>query len=88
MITKEDVALLIGLEPEEKFSAIEQLARRRLIIARRSAGQNDCPEYDDFDYMVAVLAAAQEFDIEELASYGMPWRTASDCQRNLSDVQG
>jgi hypothetical protein len=80
MITQDDVTALAGLGPEETFSAIERLARRRLSEARRSADQNEIPEYDDFDYMVSVLAAAEEFGIEELASYEMPRRSSSDCQ--------
>ena len=43
-------------------------------------GPNEYPEYDDFDYMVAVLAAAQEFEIEELASTELPGRGGSEWQ--------
>lgn len=78
MINSDDVAGLAGLGPEQKFCMIEQLARKRLADARRAARQNDWPEFDDFDYMVDVLAAAQEFGITELAEYEMPWRNADD----------
>jgi hypothetical protein len=67
-----------GLGPEQKFCMIEPLARRRLVDARCSAGQNDIPEHDGFVYMLGVLAAVQEFGIEELASYEMSWRNAEN----------
>ena len=73
MITQEDVASLTGLGREQKFCTIEQLARRRLLDAFRAAGQNDCPEYSEYDYAVSVSAAAAEFGIDELSDFELPW---------------
>jgi hypothetical protein len=52
---------------------IEQLARKRLADARRAAGQNDWPEYSEYDYAVSVSAAANEFGIDDLADFELPW---------------
>lgn len=73
MITQEDVAALVGLQREQKFCMIEQVARKRLADARRAAGQNDWPEYSEYDYAVSVSAAATEFGIAELEDFKLPW---------------
>ena len=79
MIDEEDVAGLIGLEPEQKFCIIEGIARRKLAESRLASGPNDYAEYDDFEYMVTVLAAAQEFGIDDLSGYEIPWRSEDGC---------
>lgn len=73
MITQDDVAALVGLQPEQKFCMIEQLARKRLADARRAAGHDDWPEHSEYDYAVSVSAAASEFGIAELADFELPW---------------
>lgn len=87
MITPEDVESLVGLNPEQKFYMIERLASRRLAAARAAAGQNDYPEYDDFDYMVTVLAAAQECGIDELSGEAIPSRSWENCTARCQDFR-
>ncbi|MEQ1716761.1 MAG: hypothetical protein ABL907_12375 [Hyphomicrobium sp.] len=66
---------------------IERLASRRLAAARAAAGQNDYPEYDDFDYMVTVLAAAQECGIDELSDEAIPSRSWENCTARCQDFR-
>lgn len=73
MITADDIAAFSGLEREQKFCMIEQLARKRLLDARRECGQNEWPEYSEYDYAVSVSAAAAEFGITELGDFELPW---------------
>jgi hypothetical protein len=74
MITEEDLENLDGLEPEHKFCVIERIQRQRLVDAERDSDHNNPPIFDDYDYMVAVLAAAEEYGIDELVDYNLPWR--------------
>lgn len=78
MFDDDDILILEGLSPEQKFCAIERLAGRKLTESRRDTFPNDPTEFDEFDYMVAVLAAAQEFDIKELSNWELPSRLAED----------
>ncbi len=87
MLTPEDMEGLIGLNPEQKFYTIERIVSRRLFAARAAAGQNDYPEYDDFDYMVTVLAAAQECEIDELSGETIPSRSWENCAARCQDFR-
>lgn len=78
MIFERDLEKLDGLETEQKFSVIERIARQRLEESIYQAGPNQPPEYDEYDYAVAVLAAAEEYGIEELAVFKLPWRGNDD----------
>ncbi len=79
MINEDDLARLVGLESEQKFCKVERIARSRLEDAQREAIRGEPPVYSDYDYMVAVLAAAEEFGIDELADYHLPWVSDSEC---------
>jgi hypothetical protein len=73
MINEEDVAKHYGLPLEQRFYLTERLARQRLADARTAvAGSNDWPTFDEFDYMIEVLAAAEAFGIEELGDWRLP----------------
>lgn len=79
MIELEDIDTLAGLSPEQKFCAVEQLARRRLVESQSEAErasdearQHIEPQYTEHDYASAVSAAAQEFGIVELADFDLP----------------
>ncbi|CFW97833.1 protein of unknown function [Candidatus Filomicrobium marinum] len=70
MIEPEDLEQFQHCSDDEKFYKLERLARSRLLESRTQSELYDGPAYDEFDYMAAVLAAAQEYKIEELAD---PW---------------
>ncbi len=80
MIFEEDLEELEGLEPEQKFCKCERLARQRLGEARFNGNPNQPDEYNDYDYAVSVLAAAEEFGVEELLDFKLPWRGDDDWQ--------
>ena len=72
MINSEDAALHFGLPPEQRFYLTEQLARRRLETAFEESEQYQRPTLSEFDYMTAVLAAAEVFVITELQDWELP----------------
>lgn len=73
MINEDDVAKHYGLPPEQRFYLTERLARQRLADAREAAaGTTDWPTFDEFDYMIEVLAAAEAFGIEDLVGWQLP----------------
>lgn len=74
MIFEKDLEELEGLEPEQKFASIERKARDRLEEARLYSNQHEPDRYSEYDYAIAVLAAAKEFQIEELTDFNLPWR--------------
>lgn len=81
MITEEDAAKHAGLQPEQRFYLTERLCRERLAAARKAAsGTNDWPEYDEFDYMIEVKAAAEAFGIGELDRWQLPSRSDDEAQ--------
>lgn len=73
MITEEDLANagLTGKSPEQQFRYIEQCAAKHVTQDRYP---NDEFIYDEHDYMSAVLAAAQVFEIDELKDWQLPSR--------------
>ena len=86
MLTPEDMDGL-GLNLEQKFYTIERIASQRLAAARAAAGQNDWPEYNEFDYAVTVLAAAQECGIDELSGETLPSRSWENCDARCQDFR-
>jgi hypothetical protein len=74
MITQDDLHQLKGLAPEQQFYMLEQIARDRLECEQPN-GQR---AYDDLHYMMAVLAAAKEYGIEELTHFKLPSTTDDD----------
>ncbi len=73
MINEEDAAKHAGLLAEQRFYLVERLARARLAEAREAVkGPNEWPVFDDFDYMIEVLAAAEAFGIDELSGWLIP----------------
>ena len=74
MFTDDFLTGLIGLPNEQKFCLVERSANERYKRACREANQNEPPEYDEFDYMVTVLAAADEYGIVELHNWEIPAR--------------
>lgn len=72
MITEEDAARHVGLPSDQRFYLTERLARERLAQARQEAGQNDWPAFDEFDYMIEVIAAAEAFGVLELQNWELP----------------
>jgi len=72
MINEQDVAEHAHHPAEYRFHLIERLARQRLTKARIEAGPNNWPEYEERDYMAAVLAAAEAFAITELLNWELP----------------
>lgn len=75
MINEEDAAKHVGLPSEQRFYLTERLARERLSEAQR----DEWPVFNDCDYMVQVLAAAEAFGIDELTG----WQTPDDNDREL-----
>lgn len=88
MIQEKDLEKLDGLEPEHKFCVIERLQRQRLEEAFQYSNQNEPPIFDEFDYMVAVLAAAEEFGVSELTDYKLPWRGDEDWEARCRMFRG
>ena len=80
MIKEEDAAKHVGLPPEQRFYLVERLARERVAEARREAGSHDFPAYDDHDYMIEVMAAAEAFGIAELGRWELPSLSNDDWQ--------
>ena len=72
MITEEDVAKHAWLPPEQRFYKMERVARDKLAEARREAGQNEWIAYDELDYMMEVLPAAEALGISELTDWNLP----------------
>ncbi len=70
MITEADLDAIniASFEPDQRFRMIEQLAASRL-VERDEHGRS---RFNNFDYMVSVLAAAQLYDIEELEDWHLP----------------
>jgi hypothetical protein len=79
MINEEDLAgaVLAGMEPDQRFRFIEQLAAKRLVSERDINGEHI---YDDYDYMSSVLEAARLCRISELLEWDMPRRNGDDWQ--------
>ena len=79
MITEEDLesGALAGMEPEQRFRFIEQLAAKRLNSERDYEGRQI---YDDYDYMSSVLEAARVCSIFDLLEWEMPARSNEDWQ--------
>lgn len=77
MISEDDLAgaALAGMEPEQRFRFIEQLAAKRLISERNFNGEQI---YDDYDYMSSVLEAARLCGISALLEWDMPPRSGDD----------
>ncbi len=80
MISEEDAATHVGLKPEQRFYLTERLARDRLANARQEAGRNGSPEYDEFDYVIEVMAAAEAFGIPELHGWRLPSHSDDEAQ--------
>jgi hypothetical protein len=78
MIFDEDLEKLEGLEPKQKFAKIERIARSRLEEAVYHSTPNEPDQYGEYDYAIAVLAAAKEFGIDELTEFKLPWRGNDD----------
>lgn len=86
MIELEDIDSLAGLSPEQKFCAVEQLARRRLVESQSEAErasdearQHIEPQYTEHDYASAVSAAAQEFGIVEHGGFRLAITISRQC---------
>lgn len=87
MFTDDFLDGLIGLPNEQKFCLVERTANERYKRASREATQNEMPEYDDFDYMVTVLAAADEYGILELQNWQIPARRDQDRSDTCQDFR-
>ena len=91
MITENDVAGHYGLPPEQRFYLTERLVRQRLVDACRAVeGSPHAPTFDEFDYMVEVLAAAEAFGIDELSKWELPRgndrRSSEECRAFLGEA--
>lgn len=84
MITEEDLAglELAGMEPEQRFRAIERIASRRL----DERWPDDTCRYNDYDYMSSVLEAARLFGISDLTDWELPAR-CSDWKNTCRDFR-
>lgn len=80
MITEEDVAKHAWLPPEQRFYKMERVAREKLAQARRDAGHNEWVAYDEMDYMMEVLPAADALGIRELAEWSLPDPSDDNCE--------
>ncbi|WP_139247897.1 hypothetical protein [Hyphomicrobium sp. CS1GBMeth3] len=77
MIDEDDLAdaALHAKEPTQQFRYVERLALRRL---QTTTNFDETHVFDDFDYMSAVLPAAQAFGISELADWKLPSRSEDE----------
>jgi hypothetical protein len=88
MVTEEDAAKHAGLPQEQRFYLTERLARERLANARKEAGPNDWPEYDEFDYMIEIMAAAEAFGIGELGGWELPSKSDDNASAICRNFRG
>lgn len=87
MFSDADLANWIGLPREQKFCLIERRANERHRQAEKAAGQNDESEYDVFEYMITVLAAAKDCGITDLLHFEIPRRNDEQRYEKCQDFR-